>query len=221
MEVNEMQKWNIAHRINTQYDFTSIIMNLENVERDSKIEFIKQSLLEEEYIPFPKNLKIAIIDFEGSPVFMCGIMIQNTIFTYYIKESCHKIELYKVIFKILQLATDLSVFAFSDYERLQILNMYHYLQVQGKDVSELNFIKEFPIINLQKENSRYESLSEAFYAINPNSEKLTRDSLFRNNKLINQLFSVQKFGEIISHNRNCLLIESSIFQKRWYKNFKL
>ena len=142
MEVNEMQKWNTVHRINSQCNFNSIIMNLENVERDPKIEFIKLSLLEEEYIPFPKNLKIALIDFEGSPVFMCGIMIHNIIFTYYIKDWCHRVEFYKVIFNILQSSKDLSFFAFSDYERIKLLNMYHYLQVQGEGFSEFRFIKE-------------------------------------------------------------------------------
>ena len=221
MEVNEMQKWNIAYRINSQYDFTPIIINLENVERDPKVKFIKKQLLEEEHHPLPKNLKIAIIDFKGSPVFMCGIMIQNIIFTYYIEEWCHKIKFYKLIFNVLQLAKDLTFFAFSNYERIKLLNMYHYLQVQGDYVSEFSFIKEFPIINLQKENYRYESLTEAFYSINPNSAILTGDSLFRNNKLVNQLFNAQKFDEIISHNRNCLLNESLLFQKRWYKNYIL
>ena len=93
--------------------------------------------------------------------------------------------------------------------------------MQGYDVSEFSFIKKFPIINLQKTESKYESLQEAIYSINPNSATMTGDSLFRNNRLVDDLFAAQKFEEVIAHNRNCLLNESILFQKRWYKNNKI
>lgn len=217
-----MQKWNLAHRIKGYHDFSLVNGDLEKVERDSHVKFIKKIISEEEYPsshPLSNDMKIAIIDFEGSPVFMCGIMIHNTIFTYFIENPSDNNELFLTIFRVLKKAKDFSFFAFSDYERIELLKMFRYLQVQGYKVSEFRFLKEFPIINIQK--TKFESLTEAFYSINPNSAKMTGDSLFRNNKLVDQLFAAKKFEEIISHNRNCLLIESLLFQKRWYKNYKI
>jgi len=99
--------------------------------------------------------------------------------------------------------------------------MYQYLQVQGEDISKFSFITTFPIINIQKSESKYESLTEAFYSIHPHSAKMTGDALFRNNKLIDKLFAAQKFNEIILHNQNCLVNEYLIFLVRWYKNYRI
>lgn len=126
-----------------------------------------------------------------------------------------------VILRALKIARKLTFFAFSDHERIELLKMYRYLPKQGYDISEFSFIEKFPIINLQKIESRYESLTEAIYSINPKSVVMTGDPLFRNNRLVDDLFAAHKFDEIISHNRNCLLNESMLFQKRWYKNYKL
>jgi hypothetical protein len=170
MEVNEMQKWNIVHRIYGHYDFSPIIRNLENIKKYDNIKTIKKLISRKEfpiYQPSVINYKIAIIDFEGLPVFMCGIMIQNIIITYYIEHIAHKNELYLTIFRALKIMRDLTFFAFSDHERFELLNRYRYLQVQGYDVSEFRFIEKFPIINLQKIESRYESLQEAIYSISP------------------------------------------------------
>ena len=219
-----MQKWNIAHRIYGYYDLSPIIRDLGKVKRDGTVKLIKKIISVKEFPmfhPLLRNYKIAIIDFEGSPVSMCGILIQNTIITYYIENPAHKDDLYLVVFRVLKIAKDLTFFAFSDHERIELLSRYRYLQVQGYDVSEFKFIEKFPIINLQRIESKYESLTEAIYSINPNTAILTGDSLFRNNILVNDLFGAQKFEEIISHNRNCLLNESILFQKRWYKNYNI
>ena len=217
MEVNEMQKWNIANQIQREYDHGSIIKRLEKLERNPFVKLVKKN------IPVKSKestFKIAIIDFEGSPVFLCGIMIENILLTFYIENYLHRDELYLVIFEALKRSKILYFFAFSDYERNELLSMYRFLQVQGYNVFTYAFIKEFPIINLQ--NTTFESLAEAIYSISLNSKTITTgDSLFRNSKIINKLFTAHKFPEIISHNRNCLINENILFRKRWYKNYKI
>jgi len=221
MEVNNIQKFNIARKLCTKFDGSPIIKKLKGYERDPSIKFVFYTLPQKSHFKIPKDVRVAIIDFEGSPTFMCGILIQDTILTYYIEEYTHKIIFYKLVFNLLKIARDLWFFAFSDHERTELLGFYHYLQVQGEDVSEFAFITELPIINLQKESSQFESLTEAVYSIQPNLVKLTGDSLFRNSKLVNKLFSAQMYEEIIKHNQNCLINESLLFSVRWYKNYKL
>jgi hypothetical protein len=218
MEVNEMQKWNIAQKIKNRYDFASLVRQLETMERPEYITLVKKNI---QLHKSPVMCKMAILDFEGSPVFCCGILVHNIILTYYIENYTHKSEFYRFIFSLLQIAKELSIFAFSEHERIELVNMYQYLQVQGVDVSEFSFITSLPIINLQKSGSKYESLTEAFYSIHPNSATMTGDALFRNNMLIDKLFAAQKFDEIIQHNQNCLVNEYLIFLVRWYKNYRL
>ena len=196
MEVNEMQKMNIANQIKTKNhsDIDSVIKILENLEKSFNIKFekeLKQNPLEEEY-------QICIIDFEGNPIFLFGIMIGKFILTYYIEDYQYRNELYIIIFEILKQSRIFPFFAFSDYERIKLLNIYRYLQVQGYDTSKYNFIEKFPIINLQK--SDYESLAEAIYSLNINSSKTTGDSLFRNSKLVIKLFAAKKYWAKISSN---------------------
>ena len=61
-----MQKWNIANRINSNYDFASIIKELELVKRPDFIKLVKKKGAINKS---PDMYKIAILDFEGSPVF--------------------------------------------------------------------------------------------------------------------------------------------------------
>ena len=89
MEVIEIQKFNIAERICGIYDFSSLIDKLENIVRVSPVKFRKSKILEKgsnSYLPLPDQYKVAIIDFEGSPIFMLGILTRDTIFTYYIEQ---------------------------------------------------------------------------------------------------------------------------------------
>ncbi len=212
-----MKKYNTANKIKEEYDHVSIIKSFEKLERSSSVKFVKKNLLKK-----LKNnwYKMAIIDFEGSPVFLCGIMIENTLLTFYIENYLHRDELYLIIFEALKRAKILSFFAFSDYERAELLSMYRFLRVQGYSVSTYAFIKEFPIINLQ--NNTFESLAEAIYSISFNSKTITTgDSLFRNSKIVSKLFAAHKFPEIIFHNHNCLINENILFRKRWYKNYKI
>jgi hypothetical protein len=224
MEVNEMQKWNIAYRIKGYYDIFSIIEKLENIDHEKSIKVLKTTISKENYPkfqPLPYTFGAAILDFEGSPVFMSGIMVHNTILTYYIEDANNYIHLYKLIFEILRITQDLWVFAFSDYERSELIRMYQLLKFSGYEVSKYEFITKLPITNFQRTNYKYESLTEAIYSLNLDSMETTGDPLFRNNKMVNKLFRAQKFDEIVAHNRNCLLNEALLLMKRWYKNYKL
>jgi len=224
MEVNEMQKYNIAHKIQAIFNFRSLIEKLDNLDINPNIKHVKYVLSPDdnsEFLPIPEKFQIAIIDFEGSPVFLFGIMVKDTIMTYYIESYQYKTQFITLIFSLLCLIKDLSLFCFSDHERLELLKMYSYLKTQDCDISDFEFIESLPIINLQDPYSRFESLQEAIYSINPMSVRMTGDALFRNNKIIDRLFTAKKFNEIIKHNRNCLLNESILFQKRWYRNYKL
>ena len=222
MEVNELQKYLLVNRIQRSFDSVSLIKKLEDLELPSYVKYIRKEVAEKDHFKIlPENYKMAIIDFEGSPVFLCGILIQSSILIYYIERLVDKIDLYLTIFKILKVANDLTFFSFSDHERIELLNLYQYLRAQEMDVSEFEFIITFPIINLQKNNSKFESLQEAIYSLNSKSTAFTGDALFRNNKLVNTLFTYRKFEEVISHNINCLLNGALLFLKRWYKNYKL
>jgi len=222
MEVNELQKYLLANRIQSSFNSVSLIKKLENLELPSNVKCIKKEVAEKDHFKIvPENYKIGIIDFEGSPVFLCGILIHSSILVYYIEKLVDKIDLYLTIFKILKVTYDLIFFSFSDHERIELLNLYRYLRVQEIDVSEFEFIITFPIVNLQKNNSKFESLQEAIYSLNSKAAAFTGDALFRNNKLVNTLFTYRKFEEVISHNINCLLNGALLFLKRWYKNYKL
>lgn len=219
-----MQKYNTAYQIEGSYDFSALIHRLEGLVKNTPIKFAKKRFSSETnnfFNTLPHNFKIAIIDFEGNPIFLCGLLIQDILLAFYIEDYSHKNELYKLILKILKIAGELTFFAFSNHERIELLKIYHYLKIQGEDVSEFSFIERFPIINLQKDGSPYESLTEAIYSLHPLSLRSTGDALFRNSRMVDKLFRAHKFNEIILHNRNCLQNEAVLFLKRWYKNYKI
>jgi len=219
-----MQKYNTAYQIEGHYDLSALIHRLEGLVKNTPIKFVKKRFSSETnnfFNTLPHNFKIAIIDFEGNPIFLCGLLIRDILLTFYIENYSHKNKLYKLILKILKIAGELTFFAFSDHERIELLKIYHYLKIQGEDVSDFSFIEKFPIINLQKDGSPYESLTEAIYSIHPHSLRSTGDALFRNSRIVDKLFRAHKFNEIILHNINCLLNEANLFLKRWYKNYKI
>lgn len=185
---------------------------MEKIPRSNHVKLIKKTILE----PFTQHA--AIIDFEGNPVFLVGIMIYDTLLSYYIEDYDHKIDLYLVLLNTLKVASGFVFFSFSTHEREEIQKIYRYLELQGIDLSEYRCIKQIPLINLQ--NGRYESLLEALYSINP-TMKITGDALFRDTRLVNQLFYARKYQEIVPHNQNCLENEGIIFQKRWLKLYTI
>jgi len=82
------------------------------------------------------------------------------------------------------------------------------------DLSTYRKIDQIPIINLQL--GKFESLIEILYSISPEI-KISGDALFRNHRLVDQLFYAHKYEEIVVHNQNCLVNEAIILLKRWLK----
>ncbi len=113
------------------------------------------------------DYRIALIDFEGSHMIMCGFLIHGKILTFYIENYRLRTEFYKTVFELIKNLQDYTLYAFSGHERFELLNMYRYLQVQGQNTSQYSFIETFPIVNLQQ--TRYESLTEAIFSLRMNS----------------------------------------------------
>ena len=209
MGVNELQKLNCATVLNNKSsDHIRAIDYLESISKKEDVYTTKN--ITEASLPS----RAILLDFEGSPVFLIGIMVHNTLFTFYIKDYEHRTTLYLMILKILSGVKNSIYFAFSDHEKEEIKKIYQYLGCQGIDLMKFIPPENIPIINLQL--STFESLIEALHSVQPDM-KITGDVLFRNSKMVNQLFYAKKFNEIILHNRNCLLNESIILKKRWLK----
>ncbi|MBA7546482.1 hypothetical protein ES705_38874 [subsurface metagenome] len=181
---------------------------MENIPRGDHINLAKKT------VPMPISYHATILDFEGNPIFMVGLMIYNTLFSFYIEDYDYRIELYLLLMRILSNFENLVFFTFSDHEKIEIRKIYQYLECQGIDLSVYIKVDQIPIINLQL--GKFESLLEALYSINPDM-KISGDALFRNIRLVDQLFYANKYGEIVVHNQNCLVNESIIFKKRWLK----
>ena len=79
-------------------------------------------------LSLPENLKGAIIDFEGHPIFLVGIMITDKILTFYIKNYAHIERFYFLILKVMKVLKELFLFSFSDYEKEELLKIYTYLE---------------------------------------------------------------------------------------------
>jgi len=218
MEINDLQKWNIANEICSHYNFEALITQLKNMHRPSDVKLISKTIdfqTNDTYKPVP--YQVVIIDFEGSPVILMGLMIYDTILTYYIEDYQYLNEFYIVILEIFSIARQLTLFCFSMYEQQEILRIHTRLSEQGYELSRYRFIESLPIFNLQKE--KFESITEAVFSTN-SKVKFTGDPLFRNIKLIGKLFFTKRFEEIISHNYTCLLNESLILQ-RWLKYYNI
>ena len=217
MEINNIQKWLIAEKITKKHDFTPMINRLKNISYNDKIKAgitTISSINTNDYHPIP--YQVVIIDFEGSPVIFLGVMIFDTLFTYYI-ESYEYIDMFHLfVLEFLYQTHELTFFSFSEYEQKEILNMSNKLIEKGYNLKEYQYLGDLLVVNIQKE--KFESLNEAL--LSSGNFFFTGDPLFRNIKLINKLFTTKKFNEIISHNHSCLLNESIILE-RWVKNYNL
>lgn len=214
MEINDLQKWNVALKIKRDTNFETVITRFKNIDRPSDVKLTSKVIAFKTNNPYkPIPYQAVIIDFEGSPVILIGLMINDTILTYYIEDYQYLNEFYMVILDVFSIARQLTLFCFSMYEQQEILRIYTILNEQGYELSRYRFIESLPIFNLQKE--KFESITEALFSTN-SKIKFTGDPLFRNIKLIDKLFFTKRFEEIITHNHTCLLNESLILQ-RWLK----
>ena len=156
----------------------------------------------------PINKTAAIVDFEED--FMMGIMIRDTLFTFYIEERRWHYFFCKCVLKTLRVLQDAYLFSFSDYDKNIVLLMYEDLEIKGYNMEKYEFVKHLRFCNLQE--TPFESLSQALCKLN--IEK-THDPLFRNLRLISELYKMERFDEIVAHNRNCLLNEALLLKKRY------
>ncbi len=224
MNIDELKYYTIASHLFSDFNRDEIIKKLEKLVEEPPVYLVKEKIKQKTSkleISLPNNLKGAIIDFEGHPVFLVGIMITDKILTFYIKNYTHIERFYFLLLKIMSVLKGLFLFSFSDFEKEGLLKIYLYLETQGYDLSEYEFIKRLSIVNLQE--NKYEALTEAVYSINPADSPIisTGDTLFRNLKLIPKLFSAKKLKILIEHNRNCLTNETLILLKRWLKYYQI
>ena len=217
MEMNKLQKWLIAEKITERNDLTPIVNRLKNISHDENIKTNIRTISsksQDDYHPIP--YQVAIIDFEGTPVIYLGVMIHDTLFTYYIESHDYLDMFHLFILEILFQIHELTFFSFSDYEQKEILSILSRLIEKGYNLKKYTYLENLTVVNLQE--GRFESLFEALLSTGDHS--FTGDPLFRNIKLINKLFITKKFDEIISHNHSCLLNESVILE-RWVKTYNL
>lgn len=216
--LNDLQKWNIAQKICGNHNVEDLITQIKNINRPSAVKFTSKIIKLQTNNPYkPLPYQVIIIDFEGSPIILVGLMINDIILTYYIEDYQHLNEFHVLILELLSIARDVPFFCFSAYEQQEILKIYTSLSEQGFDLSKYDFIKSFPIINLQKD--KFESITEAVFSTD-SEVRFTGDPLFRNIKVIDKLFITKRFEELIIHNRTCLLSESIILQ-RWVKYYNI
>jgi hypothetical protein len=208
MGVNDLKKWNYAQLLTRPSDSTTMVNILENISREEHIRYIKKKVK----ISLPS--RAVVLDFEGNPVFLLGIMLENILYSFYIEDYEYRNELYLFLMDMIDSLEKVVYFTFSSHEKEEIKRIYQYLGCQGKDLSKYITVDKIPIINLQL--SKFESLLEALYSISPDM-KITGDALFRNSRLVDQLFYAKKYNEIVTHNHNCLQNECNILQKRWLK----
>jgi hypothetical protein len=218
MEINDLQKYNLAQEMATSYDADELIRTLNTIPKPLGVKLICKKIefqTNEPYSPIPH--KVALIDFEGSPAILMGILIHDTILTYYIEDYRHLNEFHLTLLKIFSVIRDLTIFEFSSYEHQELIRIHTSLSEQGYNLSDYEFIKTLPIINLQKD--KFESVAEAVFSTNPKI-RFTGDPLFRNIKVIDKLFLTGRIDEIITHNRTCLLNERIILE-RWVRHYNI
>jgi hypothetical protein len=212
MSVNDLKKWNLAHKMKKMINHESVLKKLTNIKIPIQIR------LESKTNSIPITQQAAILDFEGNPVFLIGFLFYDTLFSYYIEDYNDRSELYQLLFEILKIGEDYTFFAFSSHEETEIQKISRFLELQEINLSRYGHIEQIPIVNLQL--GKFESLAEALLSIFP-TMKITGDILFRDIKLVDQLFYAQKFSEIVAHNHNCLKNEALIFSKRWIKLYTI
>ncbi len=123
-------------------------------------------------MPITHNLdpmKFIIMDLEGYFPKFCGLLIDTTIFQFYIKEEQYQEELYNIIFQVLKIVKQFYIFTFSNWESYFISVLKNELKSLYSP-KELQFLEELSLINIQ--NSYYESLTAGLFSL---GEKVVSD----------------------------------------------
>ncbi len=227
--MEELEKMNLYQDlIWNPSEIEAIISELKSVKLQPNVRSQNRRLIIDKrsrFIPIPSNLRAVALDFEGDPPFLMGLMIRDELFFYYITNKSFQRYFYLNVFTILRVLKRMIFFSFSNFEKKIIDFMYRELILKGYKLSDLNFIKNLKIYNLQE--SLYESLTAALCKLN---FLKTGDPLSRKSELINNLFELLKKDHSISdfyidiileHNYYCLINMVLILVYRFLEKIKM
>ena len=165
----------------------------------------RQFKLKEKLPPY----KYAIIDLEGDAPKLFGLVISNQMYQIFVTDENYLLNLYKVIWKILNELIDFYLFTFSNYETRFLKEI---LPFKLKEAGDKTFFQLLKIVNVQKRD--FEGLIPALYSLNESSY---RDPLLRDSKKIELHFKKKNYYLILEHNKSCLLSTLKIVRKRYLK----
>jgi len=201
------KEW-MSFRIRTdQEELKSVIKSIESILTNLKGSHVKSRKFKIDGI-FP-YYKYAIIDLEGDPPKLFGLVISNLVYQLIITDEKHLRQLYEVIWKILHQLLDYYLFTFSNHETRFFKKILPFKLNVGKDE---NFFQVLKIVNVQKRDS--EGLVPALYSLD---EVSYHDPLLRNSKKVELHFRQGNYYLILEHNKSCLLSTLKIVQKRYLK----
>lgn len=165
----------------------------------------RQIELKEKFPPY----KYAIIDLEGDAPKLFGLVISNQLYQIFVADENYLVNLYEVIWKILNELIDFYLFTFSNYETRFLKEI---LPFKLKEAGDKAFFQILKIVNVQKRD--YEGLVPALYSLN---ESFYRDPLLRDSKKIELHFKKKNYYLILEHNKSCLLSTLKIVRKRYLR----
>ena len=186
---------------------TRVINSIDDIISNLKGSKVKTTMSKLDGI-FP-YYKYCVIDLEGSPPKLFGLIISNKMYQLMVTSEKHVDQLYLVIWRILHVLLDYYLFTFSNHESRFLKRILPYKLKLSKDE---NFLQELKIINVQKRD--FEGLVPALYSV---GKKSYPDPLLRDSKNIELHFKNMNYFLILEHNKSCLLSTLKIVQKRYLK----
>lgn len=156
-------------------------------------------------------MRFVIMDLEGYFPKLCGLLIHNTVFQFYVKEEQCQYELYQVIFEVLKIIKPFYIFTFSNWESYFISVLKHELK-SVYTPEKLHFFENLSIINIQ--NSYYESMTAGLFSL---GEEVVSDPVLRISNNIDLLFDMGYYPLIIKHNTSCLISTLTLLKKRFFQ----
>jgi len=165
----------------------------------------RQFELKERFPPY----KYAIIDLEGDAPKLFGLVISNQVYQIFVTDENYLLNLYEVVWKILNELIDFYLFTFSNYETRFLKEILPFKLKEARDKTFFQFLK---IVNIQRRD--FEGLVPALYSLN---ESFYRDPLLRDSKKIELHFKKKNYHLILEHNKSCLLSTLKIVRKRYLK----
>jgi len=165
----------------------------------------RQFELKERFPPY----KCAIIDLEGDAPKLFGIVISNRVYQIFVTDENYLLDLYEVIWKILNELIDFYLFTFSNYEARFFKRILPY---KLKETGDKTLFQTLRLVNVQKRD--FEGLVPALYSLDESSY---HDPLLRDSKKIELHFKKKNYFLILEHNKSCLLSTLKIVRKRYLK----